>query len=74
MAPCQMPPAMREPSSLFKLAEYLLPVPSATWMLARQAGVMHEKNLAPGNSVLGRLFAIGYIKGLAEGVAKTAGT
>jgi mannonate dehydratase len=32
-----------------------------------------EDNLAPGYDVLGRLFAIGYIKGLAEGAAKTAG-
>ena len=32
-----------------------------------------EENLAPGYDVLGRLFAIGYIKGLAEGAAKTAG-
>jgi mannonate dehydratase len=31
-----------------------------------------EENLAPGYDVLGRLFAIGYIKGLAEGAA-TAG-
>jgi mannonate dehydratase len=31
-----------------------------------------EENLAPGYDVLGRLFAIGYIKGLAEGAAKTA--
>jgi mannonate dehydratase len=30
-----------------------------------------EENLAPGYDVLGRLFAIGYIKGLAEGAAKT---
>jgi mannonate dehydratase len=29
-----------------------------------------EENLAPGYDVLGRLFAIGYIKGLAEGAAK----
>jgi len=29
-----------------------------------------EENLAPGCDVLGRLFAIGYIKGLAEGGAK----
>ena len=32
-----------------------------------------EENLAPGYDVLGRLFAIGYINGLAEGAAKTAG-
>lgn len=31
-----------------------------------------EENLAPGYDVLGRLFAIGYIKGLAEGAAKSA--
>jgi mannonate dehydratase len=30
-----------------------------------------EENLAPGYAVLGRLFAIGYIKGLAEGAAKS---
>ena len=30
-----------------------------------------EENLAPGYDVLGRLFAIGYIKGLAEGAAKS---
>jgi mannonate dehydratase len=30
-----------------------------------------ETNGAPGYEVLGRLFAIGYIKGLAEGVEKT---
>ena len=29
-----------------------------------------QENLAPGYDVLGRLFAIGYIKGLAEGAAK----
>ena len=29
-----------------------------------------EENLAPGYDVLGRLFAIGYIKGLAEGADK----
>ena len=32
-----------------------------------------EENLAPGYDVLGRLFAIGYIKGLAEGAAKSRG-
>ena len=32
-----------------------------------------EENLAPGYDVLGRLFAIGYIKGLTEGAARTAG-
>ena len=32
-----------------------------------------EENLAPGYDVLGRLFAIGYIKGLAEGAAKGDG-
>jgi mannonate dehydratase len=31
-----------------------------------------EKNLSPGYDVLGRLFAVGYIKGLVEGVEKTA--
>ena len=31
-----------------------------------------EENLTPGYDVLGRLFAVGYIKGLAEAVAKTA--
>jgi D-mannonate dehydratase len=31
-----------------------------------------EENLAPGYDVLGRHFAISYIKGLAEGAAKTA--
>ena len=31
-----------------------------------------EENLTPGYDVLGRLFAVGYIKGLAEGVEKTA--
>ena len=32
-----------------------------------------EGILVPGYDVLGRHFAIGYIKGLAEGAAKTAG-
>ncbi len=31
-----------------------------------------EENLTPGYDVLGRLFAVGYIRGLAEAVAKTA--
>ncbi len=31
-----------------------------------------EENLSPGYDVLGRLFAVGYIKGLAEAVAKMA--
>ena len=31
-----------------------------------------EDNLAPGYDTLGRLFALGYIKGLMEGVGKTA--
>jgi mannonate dehydratase len=32
-----------------------------------------EENLAPGYDVLGRLFAVGYIKGLAEAAEKTVG-
>ena len=32
-----------------------------------------EENLTPGYDSLGRLFAIGYIKGLSEAVEKTAG-
>jgi D-mannonate dehydratase len=30
-----------------------------------------EDNIAAGYTVLGRLFALGYIKGLAEGAAKS---